>query len=296
MGLDSKTATLEIPGYTPNLKLAEGGCAEIYSALEHATGNLVAIKILHPRNLQDKTERKRLLNEGKIWLRLGKHENIVQTYKVETVEGMPFLVQEYIDGFTLRELLSKQGSWDEAGILKLAKGLCRALRFIHNAGIVHKDLKPDNIMITRAGRIKVLDFGFAENTKAIRFFGRKTLEGSPAYMAPELFAAKRATVATDIYALGCTLYEAATGSPPFTGMSHSMIITLQTNMELRASPFRAHNKQFSHATETMILKACEKDASKRYKFVEEILLDIARNPLWHKIRAGESHLLPVKLP
>lgn len=270
---------IEIPGYTITTKLAEGACAEIYAALEQASGRLVVIKILHPHNCNNRDEQKRLVEEGQLWLRFGRHENIVQTFRVGTLHKLPFLVQEYINGLTLREILKRKKLLPEVELLKLTRGLCRALHFIHDAGVVHKDIKPDNVMVTQNGLVKVLDFGFAEMVKSFKLFGRK-LEGSPPYMAPELFATKKASVSTDVYAVGCTLYEMASGAPPYAGRSNNDTIAWQRQMALAAAPLRGQHKHISAQTEKIILTACQKDPAKRYKSVDEMMLDLARHPGW----------------
>ena len=285
---------IDIPGFTINKKLAEGACAEIYAAVDQSNGKLVAIKILHARHFNNKAEVKRLADEGALCMRLPQHDNVVQTYKFGTVNKLPYVVLEYIIGRTLRELVVEKRAFSDIDILKLAKDLSRALRHLHNAGVCHKDLKPDNIMITREGMVKVLDFGFSENVKSFSLFGRK-IEGSPAYMAPELFTSKKATPATDIYALGCTLFEAATGTPPFTGMSHSEGITLQANMGLEAPSLSRTNRQIGIMTEKMILTALQKDISRRYKSADEVLMDLARNQGWKTVRGPGSHRLAVGL-
>jgi eukaryotic-like serine/threonine-protein kinase len=277
----------DIPGFTLNAKLAEGGCAEIYAAVDQSSGKLVCIKILSARNVGNAAEIKRLVNEGALGLKLGQHDNIVQTLKSGTVGRMPYVVLEYIKGRTLRDVLRERKQFNDLEVLKLAKGMCRALRFLHNAGILHKDIKPENIMITNEGMFKLVDFGFAENYKAFSLFSKKTLEGSPAYMAPELLTTKKASIQTDIYALGCTLFEAATGNPPFTGMSHSQVIGLQTDLNRSAASVKQINRVISVATEKTILTACQKDIGRRFKSVDEILLDLARNTGWHNAKDSQ---------
>ncbi|HYF49226.1 MAG TPA: serine/threonine-protein kinase [Planctomycetota bacterium] len=280
----------DIPGYTLNQKMTEGGCAEIYSALEQSSGKLVVVKVLHPRHLANKAEYKRLQDEGALCLKLGRHDNIAQVFHTGMAGNLPYVVMEFVRGRTLRELVNEKRLFNDIELLKLAKSMCRALRFVHEKGYVHKDIKPDNIMISQEGRLKLLDFGFAEPIKqGFSLFGggNKSLDGSPAYMAPELFSTKKATVATDVYALGCTLYEMATGAPPFTGMSSSQVISLQRDMTASANPISKINKHISLLTERMILTMCQKDANKRFKSCEEILLDLARNPGWRGARESQ---------
>jgi serine/threonine-protein kinase len=277
----------DISGYTINAKLAEGACAEIYAGVNRATGTLVAVKRLHPRHSANKSEYKRLTEEGELGLRLGQQDNIVQTYGVGRDGDFPFVVLEYVDGRSLREILVERKKLSEIEVLNLAKGLARGLRFLHNAGVCHKDLKPDNIMITHDGVAKLLDFGFAENIRSFRLF-RRSLEGSLPYMAPEMFTTKRATPATDIYALGCTLYECAAGFQPFGGMSDNEIVSKQTNVKLAPPPAREANPGISIYTEKMILTALQKETAKRFKSADEVLLDLARNPALRNSRETQT--------
>lgn len=273
----------EIPGYSVNAKLAEGACAEIYVAVERATGRLAAIKRLHPRHIANKTEHKRLAEEGALGLRLGQQDNIVQTYAVGKDGALPYVVLEYVEGRTLRGILVDRKRLGEGDVLRLAKDLARGLRFLHNAGVCHKDLKPDNIMINQDGVVKLLDFGFAESYRSFRLF-RPSLEGSLPYMAPEMFRTKRSTPATDIYALGCTLYECAAGFQPFGGMSDNEIVAKQTDLKLTPPSIRQTNPAISVLTERMILTAVQKEAARRFKTADEILLDLARNPALREVQ------------
>jgi serine/threonine protein kinase len=280
---------IDISGYIVNSKLTEGGCAEIYAALEQATGKMAAVKILHPRHAGNKTEYKRLIDEGALGLKLGRHDNIVQTLKAGMTNKQPYIVLEFIKGKTLREMLVEKRLFNDLEVLKLAKSMCRAMRVIHTAGLAHKDIKPDNIIVTEDGRFKLLDFGFAEPLKTgfTLFGGTKLLEGSPPYMAPEMFGTKKATIPTDIYALGCTLYEMCTGTPPFAGMSSSQVIALQRDMSTTPASIQQINKGIGMLTEKLIMTACQKDLSKRFKSVEEILLELARNPAWRGARESQ---------
>jgi eukaryotic-like serine/threonine-protein kinase len=275
----SEHCMIEIPGITVTQKLTEGGCAEIFAGVDQSSGKQVAVKVLHPRHLSNKVEYKRLVDEGALTMKLSADDNIVQVIKTGfTSDKLPYIVLEYIKGATLRELIVIKRVFTDLEILNLAKRLSRALRFLHNNGIVHKDVKPDNIMITTDGRVKLLDFGFAENFKGFSLFGKKTLEGSPAYMAPELFATKKATPQSDIFSLGVTLYEAATHILPFSTNASSTAINLQRDVQKSVTSVSTLNANIKIPTERMILTACQKDTAKRFKSVDEILLDLARNP------------------
>jgi serine/threonine protein kinase len=280
-----------IPGYTVNGKLAEGGCAQILAGIEQSSGRKVAIKILHARNLSNKIEHKRLIDEGNLGLKL-KHDNLVRTYATGMAGDLPYIVLEYIKGRMLRDLVADKYLLGNVETLILAKNLCHVVRYLHDSNIIHKDIKPDNIMIAERGEVKLLDLGFAELPKGFSFFAPRRLDGSPAYMAPELLLTKKASFATDIYAIGCTLYEAATGFTPFEGMSDAETISRQTNMKLAAAPVSQHNKRITPLTEKILLRALQKDAALRYKSVDEIMLDLARNPASNDPKSS-NRLAPV---
>jgi eukaryotic-like serine/threonine-protein kinase len=269
---------VDIPGVSITTKLTEGGCAEIFAGVDQSSGKLVVVKVLHTRHLGNKAEHKRMVEEGAIGLKLPAHDNIVKTLKAGVVDKRPYVVLEYLKGPTLRELIVAKRTFTDVELLKMTKHLARALKHLHDNNIAHKDLKPDNIIIAEDGKIKLLDFGFASYIKAFSFFAPTSVDGSPAYMAPEIFTTRKGTAATDIYALGCTLYEAATGTPPFSAMSSSQVIGLQMDMSQSANSISVKNKKISPLTERLILTACQKSVNQRFKSVDEILLELARNP------------------
>ena len=285
---------MQIPGYTIHSKIAEGGCAQIFAGTEVSTSRHVAIKILHARNLSNKVELKRLTDEGALGLKL-KHDNLVRTYATGMSGNLPYIVLEYIKGRMLRDLIADKYLLGNVETLILAKSLCHAIRYLHDANVIHKDIKPDNIMIGDRGEVKLLDLGFAEvPVKGFSLFGSgaKRLDGSPAYMAPELLLTKKASFATDVYGIGCTLYEACTGFTPFQGMSDAETLQRQTNMKLPASPVTTTNKRISSLTEKLILRAIQKDINLRYKSVDEMMLGLARNPASNDPKSS-NRLAPV---
>jgi serine/threonine-protein kinase len=276
----SETAPAFVPGYELKRKIAEGGCAEIYEGREALGSREVAIKILHPRHLNNKAEYKRLLNEGAIGKRLGRHEHVIETLASGMAGKLPYVVLELLPGRTLRELLRVRKRLSTREIVELSKALGHALRFLHNAGVYHRDLKPENVMLGAKAPIRVIDLGFAESRLAVTFsiFGRR-LDGSPAYMAPEYIRTRKPTFATDVYALGCTLYEVATGHTPMTGASDREVMRKQLNQDLPAEPVRNLNPKISRETEKLIMNAVEKDPARRYRSADEFLLELSRNEL-----------------
>lgn len=268
-----------ISGCLLGRKLADGACGEIFEAQDVNTQQFVVVKILHPRHHGNKAETRRLFTEGSLGLRLRHHEHLVRTLRMGDVNGTPYVVLELAPGTSLRQILRERRMHDEE-LLRLAVAMAKALKYMHGLGIYHKDVKPDNIMIDNlSGSIKLLDLGFAETrlSATLTFFGR-TLEGSPAYMAPEMILERRASPATDIYSLGCTLYEAATGSVPFPGLSDQEVMSKQTNLKLRPPPIAEINRDISFLTQKIILTALEKKVTFRYRSADEIWLELARHP------------------
>lgn len=300
---DMSNDDYDIPGYRLVRLAAEGGCAEVYEARENGTRGRVALKILHPRHYGDKNEAKRLQNEGALGLRLAPNEYVARTLAAGVAAPpkncrpvppsrlrIPFIVLEYLPGRTLREVLRERKQLTEPELAALAGAVGRALRFLHNSGVLHKDIKPDNIMLDGAGHIKIIDFGFAVEHIGTRFgFWSRKLEGSPAYLAPELIKTKKASEGTDLYALGCTLYEAVAGKPPFTGLSAAEVLGKQTDERLKPRPLRTLNSEISLFAERLILNALEKNPKERYQSVDEFLLELSRNPL---LRRGRSVRIP----
>lgn len=268
-----------ISGCVLGRKIADGACGEIYEAQDVNTQQFVVVKILHPRHHGNKTETRRLFTEGSLGLRLRHHEHLVRTLRMGDINGTPYVVQELAPGRSLREILRERRMRD-GELLRLTVAMAKALQYMHGLGIYHKDVKPDNIMIDDvSGSIKLLDLGFAETrlSATLTFFGR-TLEGSPAYMAPEMLLERRASPATDIYSLGCTLYEAATGSVPFPGLSDREIMAKQTDLKLRPPAIVDTNREVSFLTQKIILTALEKKVPFRYRSADEIWLELARHP------------------
>ena len=273
-----------ISGYRPLKLIAEGGCAEIYQAEDVNSKQHVAIKILHPQHHQNPNEHKRLLNEGALGMRLRHEEYLVKVLKVGQVEKIPYLIMEFAPGKTLREILRERKKLSDGEVLRMALALAHALRYLHSQGVYHKDVKPDNIVVNGTHSIKLLDLGFAES-RARSFFKRffdnsanKTLEGSPAYLAPELIRTKQASPGTDIYAMGCTLYECATGSVPFTGNSEQQIMTKQVDLYRRAPNIGSISPRISVETQRLITRAIEKHPRKRFQTAEEVWLELHRHP------------------
>src|SRR5262245_34185642 len=193
--------------------LGRGGMGEVYRADDLKLGQPVALKFLPPALADDPVRRERFIAEVRITRGLA-HPNICRVYDISEIEGRYFLSMEFIDGEDLASLIKRIGYLSNEKALELARQLAAGLAAAHDRGVLHRDLKPANIMIDGHGRVRITDFGIAvaagDETQAAEIFG------TPAYMAPEQFAGKGASVRSDIYALGLILYEIYSGRKAFT--------------------------------------------------------------------------------
>ena len=207
--------------YAIDLRIGAGGMGEVYRAHDSRLERTVAIKLLPRETADDSSLKRRFLNEARAASALN-HPNIVSLYDICTHDDVDFLVMEFIDGKTLKDLIS-EGSLSFDQILLLGSQVASALSAAHTAGIVHRDIKPANIMVNQAHQAKVLDFGVAKIARDslethLTFAGQ--LIGTIAYMSPEQTRGEAIDFRSDIFSLGCVLYEAATGRLPFNAASH----------------------------------------------------------------------------
>ena len=210
-------------------RIGTGGTAEVYEATDTRLRRTVALKLLHRRLLEDDTLLARLRAEVEISRTL-RHPGIVDVADYAT-EGDAYLVMEFMPGGDLRRRLLTIGALPPSEVARIAGELLRTLAVAHERGVVHRDLKPRNILFTRDGRPKIADFGLARSVTAAGLFERGTIAGTPEYTAPETITASLWDARSDLYALGCTLYEAATGRPPFVANTPAEVLRLQVEAD-----------------------------------------------------------------
>lgn len=255
-----------------------GGMAEVYKAVDIIDDKVVAVKILKNEFSNDEEFLRRFRNESKAIAVLS-HPNIVKIYDVGFTEKIQFIVMEYIDGITLKEFMEQQGvlKWKDA--IHFIIQVLRALQHAHDRGIVHRDIKPQNIMLFPDGTIKVMDFGIAR-------FAReegKTLSdkaiGSVHYISPEQARGDITDEKSDIYSVGIMLYEMLTGQKPFDADNPVSVALM--HMQTKAKNPREINETIPEGLEDIVVRAMYKEASKRYQSASEMIKDIEefkRNP------------------
>lgn len=250
-----------------------GGMANVYRCTDTVDDREVAVKILKDEYLNNEEFIRRFKNESKAIAMLS-HPNIVKVYDVSFGDMIQYIVMEYIDGITLKEYIDQQGIIEWKDAIHLTAQILKALQHAHECGIVHRDIKPQNIMLLQDGTIKVTDFGIARfSDKSTRTMTEQAI-GSVHYIAPEQARGDATDGKTDIYSVGVMLYEMLTGKLPFDGDS-AVTIAL---MQLRSTPKhpREINPGIPIGLEQITMKAMEKLPSDRYTSAAEMLSDIER--------------------
>ncbi len=261
--------------------LGEGGMGVVFRARHTDMDRHVAIKLLKSALLPDPDKVSRFMHEARTISRL-KHQNIVNVYSVGlTDNGQPYIAMEYIEGKRLSDLISEQGVLTPAEALPLFVQVCEGLAHAHKHEIVHRDIKPSNIMVVSENGVptaKVVDFGIAKsvapNVQALTQTG--LMMGSAFYMSPGQCLGRAADVRSDVYSLGCTLYEALTGDAPLQG--DTIFETLSKQVSEDAPPLRVANPQLEGNDELQAVISCmmQKDAADRYQSMESLKRDLER--------------------
>jgi len=252
-------------------RVGAGGMAYVYRARDHKLDRHVAVKILKDDLAQDVEFRERFHDESKAVAMLS-HTNIVNIYDVSSTTNPDYIVMEYVEGLTLKEYIQSRGgilSWKEA--LHFTTQITKALIHAHQKGVIHRDIKPHNIMLLHDSSVKVMDFGIARLTKKSDSLTRETL-GSVHYISPEQARGSIVDHRTDIYSLGVVLYEMLTGRLPYEGET-SVAIALQ-HIQSAPVPPRMINSDIPKGLEEIVQKMMAPDVSKRYMDSEALFRDL----------------------
>jgi eukaryotic-like serine/threonine-protein kinase len=259
--------------------VGRGGMAEVYRARDLRLDRVVAIKTLRTDLARDQTFQARFRREAQSAASLN-NPSIVAVYDtgedMSTGVPVPFIVMEYVDGKTVRELLNDGHRLLPERILEIISGVLRALEYSHQAGIVHRDIKPGNVMVTRNGDVKVMDFGIARAMSDAQSTMTQTAQviGTAQYLSPEQARGERVDTRSDLYSTGCLMYELLVGRPPFTGDS-PVAIAYQHVRENPIPPSRL-DPDLPPWADAIVLKAMAKSANDRYQTAAEMNADIQR--------------------
>ena len=251
--------------------IGEGGMANVYLAKDTILDRQVAVKVLRGDLSTDEKFIRRFQREALSVSNLS-HPNIVEVYDVGEEDGQYYIVMEYIEGKTLKQLLYKRGALTLPEVIDIMTQLTDGLSHAHEAYIIHRDIKPQNIMIEDNGTIKITDFGIAMAVNATQFTQTNSVMGTVHYLPPEQANGKSATVKSDIYSLGILMYELLTGSVPFKG-DNAVEIALK-HMKEKLPSIRKQNPLIPQSVENIVIKACAKNPRNRYNTVKEMHDDI----------------------
>ncbi|MBC3194455.1 Stk1 family PASTA domain-containing Ser/Thr kinase [Pseudonocardia sp. C8] len=268
--------------------LGYGGMSEVHRGLDTRLGRDVAVKVLRADLARDPQFQLRFRREAQNSASLN-HPAIVAVYDTGEVESefgpLPYIVMEFVDGQTLREIVKTQGPLSQQRVVEVMADVCAALDFSHRHGIIHRDVKPANVMINSVGAVKVMDFGIARALgEGQNVTQTAAVIGTAQYLSPEQARGEAVDARSDVYAAGCVLFELLTGEPPFTGDTPVAVAYQHVREDPRAPS--ELNPSVPPALDAIVLKALSKNPANRYQSAGEMRADLVR------VRNGE----PVHAP
>ena len=271
--------------------IGQGGMADVYLAFDILLERNVAIKILRNELSNDAVSLLRFKHEAVAVSKLS-HSNIIEIYDIGEYDSRQFIVMEYVDGKTLKDLIIERGGLYKEEAVYIMRQLVSAVAEAHRNNIIHRDIKPQNILVKSDGSVIITDFGIALAQNALHLTQKETVMGSVHYLAPELARGEKATYQSDIYALGIVFYELICGSVPFSGESAIQIAMKHINEKL--PNVRDFNPSIPQAIENNIIKATFKNKNLRFQSADEMLLDL--ETVLDLNRSDEDKLTEVIVP
>lgn len=247
-------------------RLGEGGMAEVYRSEDLRLGREVAVKVLRPQYADDRGFLQRFLHEGRAVANFS-HPNVVNVFDIGRDGRRYYIVMEYVPGTDLRELLQQRGRLDVQQALDIARQVALGVGCAHRKGLIHRDIKPGNILITPAGEVKVADFGIAKAMAGATLTEPGVVWGTTAYLSPEQVRGEPALPASDVYSIGVVLYEMLAGVVPFAGEDR-VAVALQ-HLRERPMPLIERNHQVPRGVQYLVERALEKDPAQRYETADD---------------------------
>lgn len=253
--------------------LGEGGMGEVYRGVHAKLGRVAAVKVLNPNSRREQGFVERFFNEARIQESLH-HPNIAAVYDFTEVQGQPCIVMEYVDGDTLCDRVRPYGPLPTAEALRIFSALVDAIAYVHSHGVIHRDIKSNNVKISTQGQVKLLDFGIAKGGASPALTQTGNVIGTIEYLSPEQLSTGHADQRSDIWALGVLLYEMSTGRVPFQATTIGALCAQIGNAEY--PPLRQLNPSAPAAVEAVVSRCLKKNAAERYQSAELLLADVRR--------------------
>lgn len=254
-------------------ELGKGGMGRVYRVLDKKLNEEVALKLIKPEIGLDRKTVERFSNELKLARKIV-HKNVARMFDLNQEKGSHYITMEYIRGEDLRRLVRKMGTLSPGQAIHIAKQVCEGLGEAHRLGVVHRDLKPQNIMVDEDGNARIMDFGIARSLAAKGITGAGVMIGTPEYMSPEQVEGNEVDQRSDLYSLGIILYEMVTGTVPFEGDT-PFSVGVKQKSEIPKNP-RELNSQIPEDLSRLILRCLEKDKEKRYQSADELRTDLGK--------------------
>ncbi len=254
-------------------ELGHGGMGRVYKVFDTDIKEKIALKLLRPEIALDTESIERFSNELKLARKIS-HRNVCRMFDLGKAEGTTFITMEFVAGEDLKKLIRKTGQLGAGRAVSIAKQVCEGLAEAHHLGVIHRDLKPQNIMVDEDGNARIMDFGIARSLRGKGITGAGVMIGTPEYMSPEQVEGKEVDQRSDIYSLGIILYEMVTGHVPFEGDT-PFTIGVKHKSERPRNP-RELNTQLPEDLSRLILKCLEKDKGKRYQTAEELRAELEK--------------------
>ncbi|HKY31465.1 MAG TPA: serine/threonine-protein kinase, partial [Candidatus Polarisedimenticolia bacterium] len=259
------------PRYVLLQRLGRGGMGEVWKARDLELNQVVALKMIRPELVERPEFLERFRNEINL-ARKVTHRNVTRIHDLGEVGGTRFISMELIDGVSLGEFIKQEGPLPEAKALSIATGICEGLKAAHEVGVIHRDLKPQNIHIDHEGTAHIMDFGIAVSGETSGLTRTGALIGTPEYMSPEQVRGEKLDARSDIYSLGLILYEMVTGDLPF--VSDSAASSMYKRLSEKPRKPREIRQDVPVFLESIILRCLEKEKAFRYAGVGELLSDL----------------------
>ncbi|MBI3726393.1 serine/threonine protein kinase [bacterium] len=268
--------------------LGKGGMGAVYKARQKSLDRVVALKVLPPSAAKDESFIRRFISEARTVAKLN-HENIIAGIDVGDADGTYYFAMEHVEGTSLAKLIERDGPMPEKRALEIAVQMGRALEHAHKHGLVHRDVKPQNILVAKNDVAKLCDLGLAKQmdkgTKSITSTDMGVPLGTPHYLSPEQARGEAdVDIRSDIYSLGASLYHMLTGVPPFEGQSPMVLMTKHLTEE--PIPPRRRNEEVSKAASDLVLTMMEKEKERRHQNPTELLDDLGRVLSGKKAKGG----------
>lgn len=274
--------------------VGEGGMATVYRAVDTKLGRTVAIKALHPEYTRDAPFLQRFKQEAEFAASLGAHPNIVDIYDVEPEGDIPYMVMAFVDGKTLKDLIREKRRFTVPEAFAIGQQVASALDFAHKRGLVHRDVKPQNILVTPDGVAKVTDFGIARSVTTTQLTRTGMVIGTVHYFSPEQAQGKPLGPQSDIYSLGVILYEMLTGHLPFDA-ENAIGVAMQHLHSQPPNPWN-YNPDIPARAVATVLRALEKDPAQRYRDAGEFAAAMGAQDLPAAPPSGTTMVQPIVTP